>query len=146
MKIPRMTMITLGVADLQEATEFYARVLETQPNTSNDGVTFIELPGAWLGLFPLANLAEDISPQVQPERWAFSGFTLAYNTRSVEEVVAIIERARSAGAKIWKEPQQAFWGGFHAYFSDPDGFFWEVVWAPMFEFTPDGALKPAKAG
>ena len=146
MKIPRLTVVTLGVADLQRATEFYAQVLGTPPNTSHKGVTFIELPGVWLSLFPLEHLAGDISPQVLPQRGAFSGFTLAFNTRSKEEVTTIVERARSAEARIWKEPQEASWGGFHAYFSDPDGYFWEVVWAPMFEFTEDGALKPAGAG
>ncbi len=145
MKIPRLTVVTLGVADLQSATEFYTQVLGTPPNTSNEGVTFIELPGTWLSLFPLENLAQDISPEVSQTRGAFSGFTLAHNARSKEDVTAIIERARSAGARIWKEPQEAFWGGFHAYFSDPDGYFWEVVWGPMFEFTPDGALKIPEA-
>lgn len=145
MKIPRLTVVTLGVADLRKATEFYAQVLGTPPNTSNEGVTFIELPGTWLSLFPLENLAHDISAEVTPQRGAFSGFTLAHNARSKEDVTAIIERARSAGARIWKEPQEAFWGGFHAYFSDPDGYFWEVVWGPMFEFTPDGALKFTEA-
>jgi len=146
MKIPRLTVITLGVADLGSATEFYAQVLDTPPNTSHKGVTFIELPGTWISLFPLENLAQDISPDVTPQRGAFSGFTLAYNARNKEEVTAITERARAAGARIWKDPQQAFWGGFHAYFSDRDGYFWEVVWAPMFEFSEDGSLKPAKAG
>jgi len=141
MKIPRLTVVTLGVADLQRATEFYAQVLGTPPNTSNEGVTFIELPGTWLHLFPLENLAHDISPEVSSMRGAFSGFTLAHNARSKEDVTAIIDRARSAGARIWKEPQEAFWGGFHAYFSDPDGYFWEVVWGPMFEFNAHGDLK-----
>ena len=145
MKIPRLTVVTLGVADLRRATDFYAQVLGTPPNTSNEGVTFIELPGTWLSLFPLEHLAQDISLEVSPTRGAFSGFTLAHNARSKEDVTAIIERARSTGARIWKEPQQAFWGGFHAYFSDPDGYFWEVVWGPMFEFTADGALKSTDA-
>jgi uncharacterized protein len=141
MKITRLTAVTLGVADLIEATRFYQEVLGTPPNTSNEGVTFIELPGTWLSLFPLGHLAADISPQVASQRGGFSGFTLAYNARSKEEVKAVIARARSAGARIWKEPQEAFWGGFHAYFADLDGYYWEVVWGPMFDFTADGALK-----
>lgn len=141
MKIPRMTVVTLGVADLAKATEFYSQLLDTPPNTSNEGVTFVELPGVWLSLFPLEHLSQDISPQVPAERGLFSGITLAYNARYKEEVAAIIENARSAGGHIWKEPQEAFWGGFHAYFSDLDGYFWEVVWAPMFEFNKTGDLK-----
>lgn len=145
MKIPRLTVVTLGVADLHKATDFYAQVLGTPPDTSDEEITFIKLPGTWLSLFPLENLAQDISAEVTPQRGAFSGFTLAHNACSKEDVTAIIERARSAGARIWKEPQEAFWGGFHAYFSDPDGYFWEVVWGPMFEFTSDGALKISEA-
>ena len=141
MKIPRLTVVTLGVADLKKATEFYEKVLGTPPNTSNEGVTFIELPDTWLSLFPLENLAQDISPEVPGKRSGFSGITLAHNARSKQEVEAIIDRARSAGARIWKEPQAAFWGGFHGYFSDLDGYFWEIVWGPMFEFTDAGELR-----
>ena len=64
MKIPRVTILTLGVADLGKATKFYEAVLDTPPNTSSDGITFIELPGTWIALYPLEKLAEDISPEV----------------------------------------------------------------------------------
>ena len=141
MKIPRLTLLTLGVADLSKATEFYRAVLGTPPNTSYEGVTFIELPGTWISLFPLEDLAKDISPEVSGIRSAFSGITLAHNARSKEDVIAILERAKSAGARVVKEPQETFWGGFSAYFADLDGYYWEVAWGPMFEFTEDGALR-----
>jgi len=141
MKIPRLTLLTLGVADLSKATEFYRVVLGTPPNTSYEGVTFIELPGTWISLFPLEDLAKDISPEVSGIRSAFSGITLAHNARSKEDVIAILERAKSAGARVVKEPQETFWGGFSAYFADLDGYYWEVAWGPMFEFTEDGALR-----
>lgn len=141
MKIPRLTVVTLGVRNLQIATEFYRAVLATTPNTSNDGVTFIELPGVWLSLFPVEHLAKDIAPDISPVRSGFNGMTLAHNARSKEELMAIIEKARSAGATILKEPQDTFWGGFGAYFSDPDDYIWEIVWGPMFEFTDHGDLK-----
>jgi predicted lactoylglutathione lyase len=141
MKIPRLTVVTLGVTDLRKATEFYRDVLCTPPNTNNEGVTFIELPGTWISLFPLENLAKDISPEISAKRSGFSGVTLAHNARSKEEVIAIIERARSAGGRILKEPQDTFWGGFGGYFADPDGYCWEIVWGPMFEFSEDGTLK-----
>ena len=143
MRIPRITVITLGVTDLDRATQFYAAVLGTSPNTSNEGVTFIELPGAWISLFPLEELAKDISPDLPAVRSGFSGFTLAHNARSREDVNAILEHARSAGARLVKEAQDTFWGGFSGYFTDLDGYYWEVVWGPMFEFGPDGALKPS---
>lgn len=141
MRIPRISMLTLGVADLGDATAFYEAVLGTPPNTSYDGVTFIELPGTWLVLYPLENLARDIAPEVPIDRGGFGGLTLAHNARNRGEVEAIMERAASAGAHIVKPPQETFWGGFSGYFADPDGYFWEVAWGPMFSFADNGALR-----
>ena len=141
MKIPRVTLLTLGVSDLNKATEFYEAVLGTPPNTSYDGVTFIELPGTWISLYPLEKLAADISPDVPVIRSGFSGVTLAHNARSKNDVVKIIRRAESAGARVVKEPQETFWGGFSGYFADLDRYYWEVAWGPMFDFTENGKLK-----
>ena len=71
----------------------------------------------------------------------FSGFTLAYNVGKKEDVDKVIELVRNAGGKIIKEPQNVFWGGYHAYFSDLDNYFWEVVWGPNFQFDENGLLK-----
>jgi len=139
MKISKVTIVTLGVADLNQATEFYNAVLGTPSNIS-DGITFIELPGTWIALYPLEKLAEDISPDVPVTRSGFSGVTLAHNARSKNEVIEILKRAESAGARIVKEPQETFWGGFSGYFSDLDGYYWEVAWGPMFEFTKNGRM------
>lgn len=141
MKIPKITILTLGVADLRKATKFYEDVLGVPPNTSSDGITFIELSGTWLALYPFEKLAEDISPEVPVVRSGFCGFTLAHNARSKDDVVAIIERAKSAGARIMKEPQDTFWGGFSGYFADPDSYYWEVAWGPMFAFTENGKME-----
>ncbi|MFH1156618.1 MAG: VOC family protein, partial [Pseudomonadota bacterium] len=92
-------------------------------------------------LYPLGNLAKDISPEVPDNRSGFSGITLAHNARSKKDVIAIIERARSAGAHVVKEPQETFWGGFSGYFTDIDGHYWEVAWGPMFEFADNGELR-----
>ncbi len=145
MKIPRLTVVTLGVGDLKKATSFYESVLGTPPNTSYEGVTFIELPGTWLSLFPIENLARDISPELAIARGQFGGITLAYNCRSKDEVIAIMKNAHSFGARIMKEPQETFWGGYSGYFADLDGHHWEVVWGPMFEFSENGALKFKKS-
>ena len=67
--------------------------------------------------------------------------TLAHNAQSKDEVVAIMNRAQMAGAKIVKEPQDTFWGGFSGYFADLDGYYWEVAWGPMFEFNNNGNMK-----
>ena len=141
MKIPRLTVVTLGVADLSKATEFYKSVLKTPPNTSTEGITFIGLPGTWISLFPIENLAKDISPELSSSRSGFSGITLAHNVQSKEDVVAIMKRAEAAGARIIKEPQETFWGGFSGYFADLDNYFWEVAWGPMFEFSENGELR-----
>lgn len=141
MTISRITIVTLGVADLARATAFYEAVLGTPPNTSSDGITFVELPGTWLALYPLDKLAEDISPELQAERGGFGGVTLAHNAGSRSEVVEIMQRAEAAGARIVKEPQETFWGGFSGYFADLDGYYWEVAWGPMFVFTDSGDMK-----
>ncbi|MDY6855629.1 MAG: VOC family protein [Thermodesulfobacteriota bacterium] len=141
MKVSRVTIVTLGVADLGKATEFYEAVLGTTPNTSSEDITFIELPGTWISLYPFEKLAEDISQEVPVTRSGFNGVTLAHNARSKDEVVAIVKRAESAGARVVKEPQETFWGGFSGYFADLDGYYWEVAWGPMFEFTENGEMK-----
>lgn len=142
MKIPRMTVITLGVSDLARSTAFYREIFSTPPNTKNEGVAFFQLPGAWLSLYPLDKLAEDIGKEVQlPAAGAFRGFTLGYNARSKDEIARIFSRAATAGAHIAKAPQDTFWGGYSGYFSDPDGHYWEVAWGPMFDFTEHGDLR-----
>jgi hypothetical protein len=142
MKIPRMTVITLGVSDLACSTAFYREIFSTPPITENEGVTFFPLPGVWLSLYPLEKLAEDIGEEMQlSAAGAFRGFTLAYNARSKDEITGIFARAAEAGAHIAKAPQDTFWGGYSGYFSDPDGHYWEVAWGPMFDFTEHGDLR-----
>ncbi len=141
MNVPRMTVVTLGVADLGRAVAFYTGLTGRGPNPKFEEVAFFELPGTWLSLYPLDKLAEDISPELSPQRAAFSGITLAYNARSREEVLALVERAKGLGATVAKPPQDTFWGGFSGYIADPDGYHWEIVWGPAFDFTADGALR-----
>lgn len=141
MALSRLSMITLGVADLKKSTDFYREVFGVAPNDRNEGIVFFELPGTWVALYPLDKLAEDISPSVPTSRGPFSGITLGHNTRSKEEVLAVFELAKAAGARIAKPPQDTFWGGFSGYFADPDGYYWEVAWGPMIDFSPDGTLR-----
>jgi catechol 2,3-dioxygenase-like lactoylglutathione lyase family enzyme len=141
MAIPRMTAITLGVTDLAQATRFYETIFGISPYPGYEGVSFFELPGAWLTLYPVAKLAADISPQLSPERSGFRGITLAYNARSQDEIRAIFDEVRTAGGSIVKPPQDTFWGGFSGYFADLDSYYWEVAWGPMFDFAPDGSLR-----
>lgn len=141
MKISRITILTLGVADVEKATDFYGAVLGTPPNRSSEGITFVELPGTWIALYPFEKLVEEFSPEVPVKRGDFSGVTLAHNAGSRDEVVEIMQRVKSAGGRIVKEPQDTFWGGFSGYFADLDGYYWEVAWGPMFEFNENGEMK-----
>ncbi len=142
MTIPRMSVITLGVADLKLATDFYRKIFSTPPITQFEGVTFIPLPGVWLSLYPMEKLAEDIGNNlILPAPNSFRCFTLAYNARSKQEIADIFALAAQSGARIVKPPQDTFWGGHSGYFTDPDGNYWEVAWGPMFDFTEHGDLR-----
>ena len=138
----RLSIVTLGVRDLASSTAFYARVFGGPPGFQSEAITFFKLRGTWLALYPIAKLAEDIGVTVTPPPpGQFSGVTFAHNARSKEHVRAILDHVRAAGAKIVKEPQDVFWGGYSGYFADPDGHYWEVASAPGFSFAADGALQ-----
>jgi uncharacterized protein len=101
---------------------------KTNEKRNNPEVIFFSTSGTKLELYPLKLLAMDINENNPPEiANGFGGITLAYNVKSKAEVCDVIELARKAGAKIVKEPQDVFWGGYHAYFSDPDGYYWEAT-------------------
>ncbi len=128
---PRISMITLGIDDLDRSIEFYESGLGLPRMTIDaEGVAFFELNGTWLGLYPRTALAEDAA--VLSEGEGFRGVALAHNVASKEEVDAVIEEAGGAGASILKAPQDVFWGGYSGYFADPDGHIWEVAWNPYF--------------
>ena len=130
-------MITLGVADLERATIFYRDGLGLPTAGDNQGVTFFKLRGAWLSLFPRADLAHDAGAKATASTCSEENvrFTLAHNVASKAEVDAVVQQAQAAGATVLKAPQDAFWGGYHGFFADLDGFVWEVAWNPHFDLT-----------
>jgi catechol 2,3-dioxygenase-like lactoylglutathione lyase family enzyme len=132
----------LGVSDLERSLRFYRDGLELPTTWSSDkGVIFFRTRGTALALYPYARLAEDVSPDQRPGPIPkFTGITLAHNVREKREVDEILARAEAAGGKIVKPGQDAFWGGFSGYFSDPDGYLWEVAWG-AFPFREDGSLE-----
>jgi catechol 2,3-dioxygenase-like lactoylglutathione lyase family enzyme len=127
---PRISLITLGVTDLEQAVLFYQNVLKLPRLPSPPGIVFFELGKTWLSLFPRLELANDAG--VSPEGAGFRGFTLAHNVRSEAEVDQLLDQVSAAGGQIVKPAQRADWGGYSGYFADPDGFLWEVAWNPGF--------------
>ena len=138
---PRLSLITLGVADLERAVRFYRDGLgfPTRYRTG-EPVAFFSNGGSRLALFPRHELAADIGPDVPAGPHAFSGITLAHNVRSREEVAQVLAEAAAAGGTVVKPAQEAPWGGWCGYFTDPDGHHWEVAWNPFFPFAEDGSV------
>ena len=139
----KITCICLGVRSMENSIKFYRDELGfvTEEKADNPKVVFFNTPGTKFELYPLELLAEDISQENPPKiANGFAGITLAYNVEHKEDVEKVIELARKAGAKIVKEPQDVFWGGYHAYFADLDGYYWEVAWGPDFKFDNNGML------
>lgn len=138
---PRISIVTLGVTDLQRSYDFYHHGLGfPTTRTPESGIIFFQTGGTCLALYPYDKLAEDIAPDFPNERVRFPGITLAHNTRTKVEVDEVLKLAERAGAKIEKTAQLASWGGYSGYFSDPDGYLWEVVWADDWHFHDDGSL------
>ena len=140
----KITCICLGVRNMHNAVKFYRDGLGFKTNEKADEphVIFFNTLGVKFELFPLEQLAKDIDENNPTQiSTGFSGITLAYNVTSKKEVNEVIEKVRAIGGRIVKEPTETFWGGYHAYFADPDGYHWEVAWGPMFEFDDNGLLK-----
>ena len=133
----RITLVTLGVADLDRAKAFYAR-LGWQPDDVTPGAAFYDLGGMRMGLFGLAPLAQD---QGRPGASLGTGaMTLAQNFPSPAEVDAAYAAALAAGATPLKAPESVFWGGYSGYFADPDGHVWELAHNPFWPLTDEGRL------
>jgi len=137
---PRLNIVTLGVKNLRESRSFYKNALDWEPATGSDeNIVFFNHGGIILALYPLDKLAEDA--EIPANRSGFSGVTLAINQDSKDAVVEVFEKAVKNGAKVLVEPRDTFWGGYDAYFADPDGHSWEIAWAPFWEFDEQGSLK-----
>ena len=135
---PRITLVTLGVDDLQRALVFYrdGLGLATQgivgEQFEHGAVVFFDLQaGLKLALWPRADIAHD-SDLAQGPRSA-TEFTLGHNVAGADEVDAVMAQAERAGATLLKPGQATFWGGYAGYCQDPDGHLWEVAWNPQFE-------------
>ncbi|HSF63334.1 MAG TPA: VOC family protein [Paracoccaceae bacterium] len=134
----RVTLVTLGVADLAAARAFYARLGWVEHRDSQPGVAFFQMLGQALALFGRDDLAAD---QGRPGATLGTGaVTLAQNFATLAEVDAAYAAALAAGAVALKAPQKAEWGGYSGYWADPDGHVWEVAMNPFWPLADDGSL------
>jgi catechol 2,3-dioxygenase-like lactoylglutathione lyase family enzyme len=135
----RLSLVTLGVRDLQRSVAFYT-ALGWKPDNDVEAqdVAFFQGPGTVIALWHRDELAKDSAVE---DGGGWGGVTLAYNTRSTSEVDEVIEQARTAGATIGREPAETFWGGYSAIFLDPDGHPWEVAHNPRWRITDEGQTR-----
>lgn len=127
---PRITLLTLGIDDLNRSLTFYRDGLGLPTEGITQDVVFFKLQGAWLSLYERASLAADIG--LGPRVDGFAGFTIAHNVRTPEDVDTLLKRAKRAGATIPKQAREMHWGGYVGFFADPDGHVWEITWNPHF--------------
>jgi uncharacterized protein len=134
----RLSVITLGVADVERSREFYEALGWRTGAEPGDDVVFFQMPGFVLALWSRARLAEDSVVEDTP---GWGGVTLAYNVRSPEEVDAALAEAEAAGATIGRPGAETFWGGYSGVFVDPDGHPWEVAHNPRWSIDESGATR-----
>ena len=134
----RVSLVTLGVRDLERARAFYEALGWTTGAGPTDDVVFFQTGGTIVALWSRESLADD-SGVADSGGWG--GVTFAYNVRSPEEANAVIDEARRAGATIAREPGTTFWGGYSGVFVDPDGHPWEVAHNPHWTIREDGSVR-----
>jgi catechol 2,3-dioxygenase-like lactoylglutathione lyase family enzyme len=134
----RVSVITLGARDLHRARRFYEAMGWRTGAGPGDDVVFFQAGEMVLALWERARLAEDSAVE---DASGWGGVTLALNVASPEEVDAVTEEARSAGATIGREPAETFWGGYSSVFIDPEGHPWEVAHNPRWTLTDEGGVR-----
>jgi catechol 2,3-dioxygenase-like lactoylglutathione lyase family enzyme len=134
----RVSLITLGVADLRRARSFYEALGWTTGAKPDEDVVFFQAGGMIVALWDRANLAEDT---VVEDNGGWGGITLAHNVRSPQEVDAVLSEAAAAGATIARAGAETFWGGYSGVFVDPDGHPWEVAHNPGWTIREDGSIS-----
>ncbi|MFC3419525.1 VOC family protein [Salinicoccus hispanicus] len=141
----RINLITLGVKDISASLEFYRNIgfkAHIVGEEAHPMVVFFNNEGSKLALFPIEELANDINAGNPPEisRGGFNGITLAYNGKSEAEVDDVMSKVKQHGATVVKHPQPLSWGGYGGYFTDIDGYYWEVAYGSEWEFDVSNML------
>ena len=134
----RISLVTLGVIDLERARRFYEALGWRTDSKPEQGVVFFQAGGLIVGLWGRAELAEDSGVD---DSGGFGGVTLAYNVGSPEEVDATLAEAEREGAHIARAGAATFWGGYSGVFHDPDGHPWEVAHNPFWTLRDDGSIS-----
>jgi catechol 2,3-dioxygenase-like lactoylglutathione lyase family enzyme len=133
----RVSLVTLGVADVPRARRFYEALGWVSDTGAGSDVVFFQVGGLVVALWGRGALAED---SVVEDGGGWGGITLAHNVRSPDEVDTVLEQARGAGATIGREGAPTFWGGYSGVFADPDGHRWEIAHNPFWQLTADGSV------
>ncbi len=134
----RVSVVTLGVADLARARAFYEALGWTTGAGAADDVVFFQAGGLVVALWSRASLAEDSAVE---DTGGWGGVTLAHNVRSPAEVDDVLREAEAAGATIGRRGAETFWGGYSGVFVDPDGHPWEVAHNPHWTLREDGSIE-----
>jgi catechol 2,3-dioxygenase-like lactoylglutathione lyase family enzyme len=132
---PRLSFVTLGVADLKRSTDFYAKVLRLPQLETPPTISFFELGRTYLALYPRTDLAADagLPAPGAAAPGVFPGFTLSHNVRSAAEVDKLLGQVEAAGGRtVQRGRARPEFQGYSGYFADPDGFLWEVAYNPQF--------------
>ncbi len=133
----RLSLVTLGVADLARARAFYEALGWSDQSPPGADVVFFQAGGMVVGLWSRVELAADSG---LADSGGFAGIALAHNVRSPEEVDAVVAEAQGAGATITRAPAETPWGGYSGVFTDPDGHPWEVAHNPFWTVAEDGSV------
>jgi uncharacterized glyoxalase superfamily protein PhnB len=136
----RVTLLTIGAYNLPALRTFYQSLGWEETEISSDHYAVFKTAGVLLSLFPIAELAKDAGVEFSNSPEKYRPVTFAINVDKPEQVDSTIDKIREAGAKILREPSDAFWGGRTAYFSDPENNLWEVAWNPSSVFDERGAM------
>jgi len=139
----RLSIITLGVADLMKSRKFYdALGWQVAEENNTENIIAYNLQQMALVLYPKEKLADDAT--VPMDHTSYANFVLAHNVESEKAVDAVLQEAKKAGGSIVKPAQKAFWGGYSGYFADPDRFLWEVAFNPFSTLGPNGEFQWGK--